>query len=114
MQGRAWRRSFMLLLACGMRRVNSRALTRIHSGAVDQAFVPGLFRASVSAFPLARKRPGTNALQTARVTASEASTFAPGTTTIDGGSTLYITGVTSRPSSVDDTSPPMITIASGE
>ena len=32
------------------------------SGAVDQAFVPGLLRASVSAFPLARSRPGTNAL----------------------------------------------------
>ncbi len=31
-------------------------------GAVDQAIVPGLLRASVSAFPLARRRPGTKAL----------------------------------------------------
>ena len=30
--------------------------------AADQAFVPGLLRASVSAFPLARRRPGANAL----------------------------------------------------
>ena len=30
------------------------------------------------------------------MTASEASAVAPGSTTIDGGSTLYITGVTSR------------------
>ena len=31
-----------------------------------------------------------------------------------GGSNLYITGVTSRPSRVDETRPPMITMASGE
>jgi hypothetical protein len=31
-------------------------------GAVAQAFVPGLFPASVSAFPLAGNSPGTNAL----------------------------------------------------
>ena len=35
-------------------------------------------------------------------------------TSMRGGSNLYITGVTSRPSSVDEISPPMITMASGE
>jgi len=45
-----------------MRRANSRALTGVRSGAVDQAFVPGFVRASVSAFPLARTKPGMNAV----------------------------------------------------
>ncbi len=40
------------------------------------------------------------------------SAFARGATS--GGSSLYITGVTSRASSVDEINPPMITIASGE
>jgi hypothetical protein len=38
----------------------------------------------------------------------------PATRSTAGGSSLYITGVTSRASSVELTSPPMITIASGE
>ena len=53
--------------ACAVRWIGdsprARGQSPIHrSGAVDQAFVPGLPRASVSAFPLARGRPGTNAL----------------------------------------------------
>ena len=40
------------------------ALTGICSGAVDQASVPALIRASVSAFPLARIRAGADAHET--------------------------------------------------
>ena len=56
--------------------------------AADQAFDPGLFRASVSAFPLARGRPGINAIQPARVTAIDASIAVSGCETRDGGSTF--------------------------
>ena len=50
----------------------------------------------------------------AAVTISAARTLARRPSDSSGGISLYITGVTSRASSVELTSPPMMTAASGE